>query len=200
MSASPMPGAAFVTPEEYLERERAAETKSEYFDGEIVAMPDGSRKHSAIASNIGISLGIQLQGKPCQVFNSDLKFAALYGRMYAYPDVAVECGENLFPDDLPDVLTHPLLIVEVLSSSNEAYDRGLKFDYYRRIESLTDYLLVAQEKPQVERYHKIDEDHWTLTIARGLEGSVEIPALGVVLRLSEVYGKITFPDSSLERK
>ena len=157
MSALPEP---YVTVEEYLAAERNAETKSEYLDGYLYAMAGGTPRHSAIAMNVAIELGIQLRDKSCQVYNSDLMVATSPTGLYAYPDVSVVCGEPRFQDNHPDALTNPLLIVEVLSPKTEDRDRGPKFVHYRRIDSLIDYLLVVQDEPYVDHYQRQSGDRW----------------------------------------
>src|SRR5712692_10164216 len=132
-----------VTPEEYLARERDAEHKSEYFDGEIFAMAGGSPQHSAIIFNVNGLLFPQLRGGPCRGFNSDMRVKVSETGLYTYPDLVVLCGEPQFDDEHQDTLLNPTLIVEVLSPTTKAYARGDKFSHYRWLESLQEYLLVA---------------------------------------------------------
>jgi Uma2 family endonuclease len=185
----------FVTPEEYFERERAAEFKSEYLDGEVFAMAGGSPTHSALIFNINAILGPQLRGGPCRGFSSDTKVGSDAAGLYSYPDLSVACGEPQFIGGRQDVLANPVLIVEVLSPSTELFDRGRKFARYQQIESLTDYVLVAQDEPRIEHFARQPDGRWLLTTATGLEGALALPALGITLSLSEVYDRIDFAES-----
>ncbi|HLK59669.1 MAG TPA: Uma2 family endonuclease [Chthonomonadaceae bacterium] len=181
------------TPEEYLALERSADTKSEYFEGEIRAMAGGTPQHGAITVNISSELRMQLKGKPCQVFSSDVKVRTRPDGLFTYPDVSVVCGALQFHDEREDVLTNPCVIVEVLSDSTEAEDRGRKFFQYRQIETLTDYLLVSQKEPLIDYYEKQEDGRWLLASVVGLESSLTLDSVGCVLALSEVYDKIQFP-------
>ena len=189
MSAAPKP---YVTPEQYLALERQAETKSEYFAGEIFAMAGASREHSLISSNVLGDLWSQLREGPCTVYNSDMKVRSTQEH-FAYPDVTVVCGEAQFGGEEREVLLNPTLIVEVLSPSTEAWDRGGKFEQYRQRESLQEYVLIAQDRPHVERYARQADGQWLLTEVNGLEAVLALPSIGGELALAEVYRKVTFP-------
>ena len=189
MSAAPKP---YVTPEQYLALERQAETKSEYFAGEIFAMAGASPEHSLISSNVLGDLWSQLREGPCTVYNSDMKVRSTQEH-YAYPDVTVVCGEAQFGGEEREVLLNPTLIVEVLSPSTEAWDRGGKFEQYRQRESLQEYVLIAQDRPHVERFARQADGQWLLTEVNGLEAVLALPSIGGELALSEVYRKVTFP-------
>src|SRR5262249_16087084 len=128
------------------------------------------------------------------VFSSDVRVRTTPTGLFAYPDLSVVCGELVFHDEKRDVLTNPVLLVEVLSDSTEAYDRGRKFFQYREIETLTDYLLVSQKEPYIDHYTKQADGRWLLTSVLGLEASLPIPSLGCTLLLSEVDDKSTFPE------
>ena len=189
MSAAPKP---YITPEQYLALERQAETKSEYFAGEIFAMAGASREHSLISSNVLGDLWSQLREGPCTVYNSDMKVRSTQEH-YAYPDVTVVGGEAQFAGEEREVLLNPTLIVEVLSPSTEAWDRGGKFEQYRQRESLQEYVLIAQDRPHVERYARQADGQWLLTEVNGLEAVLALPSIGGELALAEVYRKVTFP-------
>ncbi len=135
----------FLSPQEYLALERQAETKSEYYAGEVFAMAGASRRHVKIMVNTVVSLAAQLKERSCEVFTSDMRVKVSATGLYTYPDVAVVCGKPRFDDDQEDILLNPTVIIEVLSKSTEAYDRGEKFALYRALESMTDYLLIAQD-------------------------------------------------------
>jgi Uma2 family endonuclease len=179
----------WLTPEAYLALERKAETKSEYVDGTLVAMSGTTREHSMITVNISSSLHAQLRGRPCEVHSPDLRVRIAESVMYAYPDVVVVCGEPQFEDDQFDVLLNPSVIIEVLSPTTEAYDRGLKFAHYRLRASLQDYVLVAQDRVSVERYSRRDGE-WVLTEATSLDDVIELPSIGCTLALRDVYARI----------
>ena len=189
MSAAPKP---YITPEQYLALERQAETKSEYFAGEIFAMAGASREHNRISGNAFGELWSQLRDRPCATYNSDMKVRTTEDH-YAYPDVTVVCGEAQFGGEEREVLLNPTLIVEVLSPSTEAWDRGGKFEQYRQRESLQEYVLIAQDRPHVERYARQEDGQWLLTEVNGLEAVLALPSIGGELALAEVYRKVTLP-------
>jgi Uma2 family endonuclease len=177
------------SPEEYLAIERAAECKSEYADGRIHAMSGASRRHSLIVSNINRNLGNQLVDRPCEVHMADMRVKAALARSYRYPDVAVVCGQAELEDQHVDTLLNPTLLVEVLSPSTEASDRGGKFAEYRSIPSLREYLLVAQDQARIERYVRQGEG-WYLTVAEGLDASAALDSIDCRLELREVYRRV----------
>ena len=141
-----------LTPAEYLAIERAADYKSEFFADEMFAMAGAAPAHVLITSNVTRELGTQLKGRSCRVYPSDLRVKVSETGLYTYPDVVIVCGEQQFDDEHRDTLLNPTLIVEVLSPSTEAYDRGEKFDHYSQLESLQEYVMIAQDRPRVERY------------------------------------------------
>ncbi|HZP84547.1 MAG TPA: Uma2 family endonuclease [Chthonomonadaceae bacterium] len=183
----------YYTPEEYLALERDAEFKSEYLDGQIYAMSGGSPEHNSIAVNVASELRTQLKDKPCRVFSSDMKVRTSLLGLYSYPDVTVVCGAMRFHDEHRDVLTNPTLIVEVLSPSTEAFDRGKKFANYQRIASLTDYVLIAQDEARIDHYVRQPDDQWLLSSAVGLDAKLVLVSIGCTLLLSEVYDKVELP-------
>jgi Uma2 family endonuclease len=181
-----------ITPEEYLERERAAEYRSEYLEGETFALAGASFAHARIVMNLVIALGLQLRGRPCSAFATDLRVAVSRKGLYTYPDVFVVCGEPKFIDAVPDTVTNPKVIVEVLSESTKDYDRGGKFTQYRRIASLSEYLLVAQDEPHVEHFVKQPDGSWNLTETSDAAATVALPTIDCRLSLADVYEKIEF--------
>lgn len=180
----------YVTPEEYLAYERAAEYKNEYFDGEIVAMTGASRRHNLIAGNIFIALKNQLRGKPCEVYMSDMRVRIKAANLYTYPDVAAACGTPEFEDAEVETLLNSLLIIEVLSKSTASYDRAQTFDYYRTLPSLEKYLLVEQDAYHVVQYVRQPDGRWLLANIRGAEGRVELASVGCAVRLADVYERV----------
>lgn len=189
------PAEQFVTAADYLALERQAETKSEYLNGHIYAMSGASREHNTIVFNLARRVGNQLDRKPCRGYVNDMRVKVSPTGLYTYPDVVVACGEPRFEDQHVDTLLDPTVIVEVLSDSTEAYDRGDKFAHYRALESLTDYLLVAQDKPRIERYSRQPDGRWIYSVADGLDSRIEIAAIDCVLQLAEVYDRVEFSES-----
>ncbi|HEV7668683.1 MAG TPA: Uma2 family endonuclease [Thermoanaerobaculia bacterium] len=182
-----------LSPVEYLTLDREAEERSEYLDGEMFAMAGGSRKHALIAANLMIDLGSQLRNRPCETYGSDMRVWVEASGLYTYPDMSVVCGEPIFgPDGREDTLRNPILLIEVLSPSSEAYDRGKKFEHYRAIPSFREYLLVSQESPLVDRFLRQESGIWLFSTARGLDAEVELSSIGARLALAEIYAKVSF--------
>lgn len=173
----------------YLDLERRSEVRSEWLDGEVVAMTGGSREHNLIVGNLVGELRAQLKRRPCEVYPSDLRVRVPAG-LYTYPDVVVACGEPRFEDEHRDTLLNPTLLVEVLSRSTEAYDRGEKFERYRTLDSLAEYLLVSQTRPHVEQFLRQPDGRWLLAEATGLEATIDLPSIGCRLALAEVYERV----------
>jgi Uma2 family endonuclease len=183
----------YVTPEEYLALERAAERKSEYRDGEIIGMTGATRRHSLITLNIGSELNRQLKGRPCEAHVADLRVLIAASRLYTYPDVIVVCGEPALADRYRDTLTNPTVLIEVLSPSTEAYDRGAKFGHYRTLDSLREYLLISQSQPHVDHFMRQDEGlQWVLSAATDLAATVVLPSIRCQLAMAEIFDKVKF--------
>jgi Uma2 family endonuclease len=182
----------YVTPEEYLALERAAERKSEYRDGEIIGMTGATRRHSLITVNVGSELNRQLKGRPCEVHVADLRVLIAASRLYTYPDVIVVCGEPALADRYRDTLTNPTVLIEVLSPSTEAYDRGTKFEHYRTLDSLREYLLVSQSRPHVDHFMRQDGGPWLLLAASDLAATIVLPSIQCQLAMAEIYHKVKF--------
>jgi Uma2 family endonuclease len=181
-----------VTPEEYLELERAAPYRSEYYRGEICAMSGASREHNLIVANVHAALHRQLRRRPCEVYPSDMRVKVSPTGLYTYPDVVVVCGKPQFEDAELDTLLNPTLLVEVLSESTEAYDRGAKFEQYRTLASLADYLLIAQDRCHVEHFARQPDGRWLLAEASSLEATLRLASVDCELPLAEVYEKLPF--------
>lgn len=175
-----------LTEAEYLRIERQATVKSEFYDGQMFAMAGGSPNHSFLASRIGTILDRQVPSG-CRVSNADLRIHLPVSGLYTYSDCSVICGEPQLSGDSQDNVLNPLLIVEVLSSSTEGYDRGKKFELYRSIPSFLEYLLVQQDRRHVEHYSKQEDGAWLLREYSGEEAIVKIARLGVDIQLSELY-------------
>jgi len=173
--------------EEYLAFERQSEERHEYLDGEVFAMTGASLRHNRIIWNLVGTLAPQLRGRPCEAFIADMRIQVAATGLYTYPDLVVVCGEPRLADAYLDTLLNPTLIVEVLSPSTEATDRGRKFAHYRTLESLAEVVLVAQERVQVERYSRQPEGGWLLFEANRLEDRLLLPAIGCELPLADLY-------------
>jgi len=197
MAVQPTPTTKpYVTPDEYLARERVAETRSEYFDGEIFAMAGGTPQHSAISFNVTVALGPQLRGGPCRGFNGDLRIKVSETGLYNYPDLVILCGEARFDDQKRDTLLNPTLIVEVLSPTTEAYVRGDKFSHYRWLESLQDYLLIAQDRRRVELFSRQPDGRWILSQVQDEKAEVALESIGCRLALADVYERVELEPAS----
>jgi Uma2 family endonuclease len=183
---------AYLTPEQYLEIERHAEYKSEYYQGEMFAMAGAKEDHIVVVGNIFTSLHQQLRSRPCRVYSNDMRVAIGATGLYVYPDVVAVCAERQFLDDRNDTLRNPTLIVEVLSPSTEAYDRGAKFKHYRTIESLREYLLVASESVDVELHTRQPDGRWILTSTDRMEDVLDLDSIGCRLALADLYEKVVF--------
>jgi Uma2 family endonuclease len=177
------------TPHEYLAFERKSPIKHEYYDGSIFAMAGTSREHNLISGNTYAEIRAQFRNRPCEVYVSDIRVLVSRTGFYTYPDVVAVCGERRFEDSEVDTLLNPNVIIEVLSESTEAYDRGKKFGHYRRLESLREYVLVAQDEVRVERYSRRG-DEWVLTELSSLDDTLRLESIGCAVALREIYAKV----------
>jgi Uma2 family endonuclease len=179
-----------LSPKEYLAIECQAACKSEYVAGEMFAMAGASRRHNLIVANIIRILGNQLLESPCNVYPSDMRLKIPRTGRYTYPDITVACAEEQFEDEHRDTLLNPVVIIEVWSESTEAYDRGKKFEDYQRLESLVEYILIAQDHYSVERYVRQDQRTWIYSVFQSREDMVALSTIGCQLVLQDVYAKI----------
>ena len=182
---------ALLTTEEYLAKERKALTKSEYRDGQIQAMPGASRKHNLIAGNTFAELHVQLRNRVCEVYQNDMRVKVSAAGTYTYPDVVVVCEEPRFEDTHFDTLLNPTVLIEVLSPSTAAYDRGDKFASYQKLDSLCEYVLISQDSVCVEHYLRQEQD-WNLTEFRSLDDVFSLVSIGCELSLRAIYAKVQF--------
>jgi Uma2 family endonuclease len=187
MAAQAIP---LLTVDQYLEIERAAETKSEFHNGRMYAMSGGTFPHSRLGMNAGAALNVALKKGPCFVNSSDLRVRA--GQIHTYPDVSVVCGEPKLADNYRDTLLNPTLVIEVLSPSTEAYDRGFKFAQYRQVESLQEYVLVSQTEPRIEIFRRQPNNEWLLSEAVGLDARCHFHSVKCEIDLADVYDKVSF--------
>ncbi|MXV75149.1 Uma2 family endonuclease [Candidatus Poribacteria bacterium] len=180
-----------LTPEEYLARERKALTKSEYRDGRIHALPGASRKHNLIAVHVTGELYIQLRTRSCEVYTNDMRVKVSAAGLYTYPDVVIVCDEPRFEDSHFDTLLNPTVLIEVLSPSTAAYDRGEKFASYQKLDSLCEYVLISQDSVCVEHYLRQAQD-WNLTEFRSLDDVFSLVSIACELSLQAIYAKVQF--------
>lgn len=196
------------TVDEYLQLERAADERHEYIDGEIVQMAGKSDAHGDVSVNLILELGLQLRGKDCRVRAKDAKiktggFVRKVGEskkgMFFYPDIAVICGKVEYHDEHEDIILNPKVVVEVLSESTEVFDRNTKFTRYRMFNpTLTDYVLVSQDKPMVEHFIRQTDESWKLFIHFGLEEILKMKSIECSIKLTEIYDRIEFSRETLD--
>jgi len=176
--------------EEYLAIERQAEFRSEYLAGEMFAMAGASRRHNRVVTNLVATLDNQLRARPCNVYSNDMRVKVQGTGLFTYPDVVVTCGEERFADGENDVLLNPLVIVEVLSDSTEAYDRGKKFESYQSIEALIEYILVSQNSQRVEQFVRQGGKNWIYSESHEPGETVKIQSIECELKLEDIYLKV----------
>ncbi len=181
-----------MTVDEYLARERPALDKHDLVDGIVRERATSNWQHALVATNLVMAVHSQLKGTPLGALGSNMKIEVVPGEMLVYPDMLVHGEAPRFHDDVRDVLLNPTVIFEILSPSTESYDRGLKAVRYRSIPSLQEYVLIAQDRPLVERYARHTEDLWILETAEGLDRSIALPSIGCTLALADVYDRIEF--------
>jgi Uma2 family endonuclease len=182
-------------PEDYLTLERKAERRSEYFRGEVFAMSGASPAHVLIVANVVASLHGQLRSRSCSVYSTDLRIKVSASGLYTYPDVVVVCGELSFDDQHRDTVLNPTLIVEVLSDSTRDYDRGMKFEHYRKLDSFREYVLLAQDRCHAEHHLRQADARWLLSETERTEDVLSLDSIGCRLPLADVYEKVRFQES-----
>ena len=197
-----------LTPEEYIAFERkflpdSEIIRHEYVNGELVAMSGASREHNLITNNISGELRNLLKGSRCETYANDMRVSSPLTSSYFYPDVVVVCEKPRFEDDVFDILLNPIILVEVLSPSTEAYDRGEKFGHYRHLASLQEYVLVSQNKMLVEHYRSREKQgstaavtgkDWIFTDFQDIEENLPLTSIQCELPLREIYERVSFPD------
>jgi Uma2 family endonuclease len=195
---SALPQSEKMTEAEYLAFEFESETKHEFFNGEIFAMAGASNEHLLITGSTYAALYNQTVDRPYVVYQTDMRLKVLATGLYTYPDIIVVCGEPKFTEDKPTVLTNPNVIIEVLSPSTEAYDRGKKFRHYSMIPSLQEIVFISQDVPRIERFLKQGIGKWELLDVRGLDESITLTSIDCTLKLADVYRKIEFTDEEMK--
>lgn len=178
--------------EEYFALERVAECKNEYFGGEFFEMPSENTDHSKIAVNLTTEFGQHLAHRPCDVFNSDMRLLVERVGLYTYPDVMIVCGKIEFAPKRDDVITNPTVIVEVLSESTRAYDRGQKFEFYKQIPTLQEYVLAESGKSRVECHRRGKGNRWNAETTEGLDAIVRIESVGCEIPMRRIYNKVSW--------
>jgi Uma2 family endonuclease len=186
------------TLDDYIELEKTSEERLEFWDGNIWSMSGASSAHDQVQGNAYFALRLKLQGKACRIFLSDMRVKVPAYYPYRYPDLSALCGETKIEKFKGlDVLINPQLIVEILSDSTEAFDRGDKFTYYKSIESFCEYLLVAQHRPHVTQYVKQSGNSWSYREVNELSEKIYVASLDCELSLEELYTDVVFPSDVL---
>ncbi len=182
----------YISPEEYLKSEREAETKSEYYDGEVFSMSGASLRHNIITTNVLATLYNKLKNTSCRPFGSDMRINVSDDGLFTYPDISVVCGEIEFYDDETDTILNPVVIFEVLSKSTHNYDRGGKFKLYRDIKSLKEYILISQDSINIEHYQKQTDGKWLLNEIKTIEPPLNLDSIESKLNITDIYNGIKY--------
>ncbi len=189
-----LPEPRYITEAEYWALEVDSPVKHEYYDGDIYAMAGGSHEHALIAANAVGSLFASLRDKRCRVVGSDQHVKVAATGLNTYPDVTVFCPPTRFDPHHQATLLNPTVLIEVLSPSTRDYDKGGKFDNYKQITSLCDYLLISTDKTQVEHYHRLENGDWLLHTAASLKDAITLTSIDAELPLNELYDRVDLPD------
>jgi Uma2 family endonuclease len=184
------------TPAEYLALEEKAETRSEYWNGEIIAMAGGNINHQQIVANVSRVLGNKLYGK-CRVFPSEMKVWVKKRNKFFYPDLTVIYDKPNFYKTRRDTIDNPKMLIEVLSKSTASFDKAEKFLSYQTLESLREYVLISQETGLVEQYIKRDDGNWIYQVTIGLKSEVTFPSIETTLTLKDIYDLVEFEEEIL---
>ena len=187
----------FITPQEYLAGEETSAAKHEYYDGQIYAMAGGTNAHAILCTNTLIVLGSQLLGKPCRAVSSEQRVKVEATGLHVYPDASVYCEDARFDGAGDTNLLDPTVIVEVLSRSTSAYDRGDKFDHYKRIETLQDYVLIEQTRVHVEHFHRLENSDWLLRSFDNLSDTLALLSVDCEITLNQIYEGLNVPQGFL---
>lgn len=177
----------YCTEQEYLDLERKSDQKHEFYAGEVVALAGGSAQHNRITINVITNLYNQLQNRSCNVYSSDMRIKIPHSKSYVYPDVSVVCGQEHFDDDSEDTLMNPIVIIEVLSPSTERHDRGKKFEYYRTIESLQEYILIAQDAKRIDHFTRQSTSLWMFSSLGEAEDMLYLTSIDCTITIRAIY-------------
>ncbi len=194
------PEETYITYAEYLALEKSSGLRHEWVDGAVWAMAGASANHNTLTSNLNGILYNQLRGRPCQSWTQDLRVRIAANNVLTYPDVLVSCPPAEWDEKLPHTLLNPRVVIEVLSPSTEAYDKQAKLEHYRLVPSLSDYILVSQDKMMVLHYHRLENDDWLLHIAENADEVLPMEAIDCHLPLSEIYERIEWTPPAVEEK
>lgn len=181
---------SWISPEEYLNIERRATSRSEYLNGEMFAMAGATRQHNRISSNLVSDINQHIKSRDCNVYSSDLRVHVPSTGYFTYPDIVITCGKEEFTDAHNDILVNPLVIMEILSDSTVSIDRGKKFEQYRELASFVEYLLIEQRTPHIEQYILHDSQEWRYRDIHGIDEQVTIQAIDCTLLLRDIYHKV----------
>lgn len=183
----------YMTEDEYIRREEAAETRSEYLNGRVYAMFGASKPHNQIAFNLVAELKPQLKSRKCRGYANDMRTKAPFAGLYTDPDIVIVCGDRKLDKRLGTNLLNPTAIIEVLSPSTKSYDRGDKFAYYRTIESFREYVLVAQDKKRIERFIRTETRFWKYEVIEADDATIDLETIGCRLTVANVYDDVDLP-------
>ena len=189
-----LPEESYLSPQEYLEIERVAETKSDYLNGIIVAMAGAKYRHNLVAGALLRLIGNAFVDRPCVAFGSDMKVRIEKANVFRYPDASALCGPIDFFDDSEDVYCNPVFIGEVLSDSTRRIDRNEKFAEYRLLDTFREYLLLEPDEPMAELHWKNDDGKWKGEIFQSLDDEMHLKSIDVAIKLKDLYAKVTFPE------
>ena len=189
-----MPQYSHITEEEYYALEERAEIRHEYFNGEIFDLPGNSPEHAILSANAIAALGTRLRGHPCYVTGSDLRIKVEQTGLITYPDLEIVCPPARYDPANKDTLLNPRVVLEVLSRTTEQYDKTVKFDNYSSIESLTDYILVRQDRVEVTHYHREMGGDWESALLVTRDSSLKLGELGLDVPLAEIYDRLDLPE------
>jgi Uma2 family endonuclease len=187
MSSNPV---SYVSPEEYLERERESDERHEYLYGEIIAVARPSPPHGVVVNNVAFALRIRLEAKGCQIFTESLRVSVQWGPLIAYPDVVLHCGEPEWVDDKHDTLTNPSFVVEVLSPSTMDYDRGTKSRLYRMLSSMSEYLFINPAPVDIEHWRRLPSGNWEVAIINDSSATLRLESLDCEIPVGEIYKNV----------
>lgn len=190
----PAPKYNYISPEHYLEMERASDVKHEYYKGEVFAMSGASLEHNDIFHNVYGGLTLFLKGKGCKPYGSDLRIHIPENSLYTYPDISIICGKAETTDNFRDNITNPSVIIEILSKTTKDYDRGTKFNLYRSIKTLKEYILIDSRSVSVEIFTRQEDNSWKLTEFKQLSDSFFITTISLTLQLRDIYEDVRFEE------
>lgn len=192
---SAVPKKQKLTEAEYLTIERSASFKSEFYQGEMFAMAGARYAHNRIKENLSGMLYAALSKGPCQSLSSDMRLKVEATGFLCYPDLMILCDPPMFIDEVEDTLSNPVVLIEVLSESTEKFDRGKKFDHYKRIPTLKEYLLVSQDEIRIERYHRLEDGNWAHGVFTETDAEMTLASLPVRLPIADLYAGVSLEPS-----